>query len=163
MKSLDLSDIFDTKKEELMQNYKNHYLQQTFRLAWGQVSYHIQDWNTERKLMRELLEKYTLQDFSADLKNWMVSGRMVWGFFGNISTESALQTVENARAQFKLKCTARDQLTPFKVISLPVGEQRIDFEVEDPTNENSCLVTSLQQGIVTGEDVKASKMMDLTC
>lgn len=141
MKSQDLAAIFETKKEELLQNYKNHYLQQTFRLAWGQVSYHIQDWNTERKLMRELLTTYTLKDFSEHLKNWMVSGRMVWGFFGNISTESALQTVESARAQFKLKCTPRDQLTPFKVISLPLGEQRIDFGVEDPTNENSALVS----------------------
>lgn len=74
----------------------------------------------------------------------MVSGRMVWGFLGNISTESALKTVENARDQLKLKCTPRDQLAPFKVINLPVGEQRVDFDVEDATNENSCLVTYMQ-------------------
>lgn len=93
----------------------------------------------------------------------MVSGRMVWGFIGNISTGAALGIVENAREQLKLKCTQRDQLTPFKVIKLPVGEQRIDFDVVDQSNENSCLVTYLQYKIATADDIKAAKMMDLTC
>ena len=35
MKTMDLTLIFKDKKEELLQQYKNHYLQQTFRLAWG--------------------------------------------------------------------------------------------------------------------------------
>lgn len=88
---------------------------------------------------------------------------MVWGFIGNISTESALQTVQNARDQLKLKCTPRDQLAHVKVVSLPVGEQRVDFEVEDATNENSALVTYMQQGIVAADEVKQCKLMDLTC
>lgn len=56
------------------------------------------------------------------MKGWMVSGRMVWGFLGNISTSAALDIVENAREQLKLKCTPRDQLIPFKVMKLPIGE-----------------------------------------
>jgi len=64
----------------------------------------------------------------------MVSGRMVWGFLGNISTGAALDIVENAREKLKLKCTQRDQLNHFKVMKLPVGEQRIDFDVVDQSN-----------------------------
>ena len=63
MKTADLLEIFNDKKEKLLQNFKNHYLQQTFRLAWGQVSYHMQEWNIERADMRDLLEKYTYVDF----------------------------------------------------------------------------------------------------
>jgi secreted Zn-dependent insulinase-like peptidase len=37
----DIADIFKHKKEELLQRYKNHYLQQTFRLAWGEFHYQI--------------------------------------------------------------------------------------------------------------------------
>jgi secreted Zn-dependent insulinase-like peptidase len=35
MKSADIKDIFDQKKESMLQEYKNFYLNQTFRLAWG--------------------------------------------------------------------------------------------------------------------------------
>lgn len=35
MKTAVLDEVFNDKKEELLQNYKNHYLNQTFRLAWG--------------------------------------------------------------------------------------------------------------------------------
>ncbi len=110
-----------------------------------------------------MLINYTYENFSEHMKGWMVSGRMVWGFLGNISTGAALGIVENAREQLKLKCTPRDQLTPFKVMKLPVGEQRIDFDVVDQSNENSCLVTYLQYKIATADDIKAAKMMDLTC
>lgn len=48
-------------------------------------------------------------------------------------------------------------------MKLPVGEQRIDFDVVDQSNENSCLVTYLQYKIATADDIKAAKMMDLTC
>lgn len=41
MKSADLEEIFNQKKESLLQEYKNHYLQQTFRLAWGATTYHL--------------------------------------------------------------------------------------------------------------------------
>ena len=67
MKTAALDEIFNDKKEELLQNYKNHYLNQTFRLAWGQISYHMQSWNIERKLLRSLLEQYTYADFKAQL------------------------------------------------------------------------------------------------
>lgn len=163
MKVADIEEIFNDKKEKLLQNYKNHYLQQTFRLAWGQVSYHLQEWNVERSDMRVLLEKYTYADFKKDMQQWITSGRFVWGFFGNISTEDVMSTVKSVRDLLPVKNTEREDLTPFKVVSLPEGEQRIDFPVEDPTNENSCLVSYFQQGLIHADDIKAAKFMDLTC
>jgi hypothetical protein len=72
--------------------------------------------------MRALLEQYSYQDFKRQLSEWLVSGRMVWGFFGNISTETALATAESVRGQLALKSTKREDLLDFRVISLPLGE-----------------------------------------
>ena len=35
MKQANLKEIFEQKKEAMLQEYKNFYLNQTFRLAWG--------------------------------------------------------------------------------------------------------------------------------
>ncbi len=59
----------------------------------------------------------------------MTSGRCVWGFFGNISTESAINTVTEVRSLLNLNLTKREELHDFRVVALPIGQQRIDFEV----------------------------------
>jgi len=125
----------------LLQQYKNHYLQMVFRLGWSAINDSIHDWDTERHALRAILEGYTYQDFQADLSNWMVSGRMIWGFFGNITAQTAVDTVKEARQILNLQVTKPGDLLEFKVIDLQVGEQRINVKVEDPKNENSCFVS----------------------
>lgn len=71
----------------------------------------------------------------------MVSGRMVWGFFGNISTATAVEAVNQAREIVNLKCTKPVDLLEFKIVDLKEGEQRINLQVEDPKNDNSCYVS----------------------
>lgn len=77
--------------------------------------------------MRELLENYTYEQFQKDMKPWLTSGRMLWGFFGNLSTEVALDTVNRVRDLIKLETTAIADLKKMGVLNLPVGEQRVDF------------------------------------
>jgi hypothetical protein len=63
MKKADLKDIFEQKKESLLQEYKNFYLNQTFRLAWGSVTYHLQAVEHERKILRNILKNLSYSDF----------------------------------------------------------------------------------------------------
>jgi len=66
---------------------------------------------------------------------------MIWGFFGNISVSSATETATKARDVLGLNLVKREHLLDFRIVSLPNGEQRLDFDVEDQKNENSCLVS----------------------
>ena len=66
---------------------------------------------------------------------------MIWGFFGNISVASAIETATKARDILAISPVKREHILDFRIVSLPHGEQRLDFEVEDPKNENSCLVS----------------------
>jgi len=52
-------DIFNDKKELLVQRYKNHYLQQTFRLAWGDMANQVHDWNIDYQVLKDLLVGYS--------------------------------------------------------------------------------------------------------
>jgi len=65
MKQDDLNEIFEQKKESMLQEYKNYYLNQTFRLAWGQVAYQLQSAEHERKVLRELLQTFDYKSFKS--------------------------------------------------------------------------------------------------
>lgn len=62
-KSADFVEIFNDKKEQLLQRFKNHYLQQTFRLAWGEMSSLVHDYSLDYKQMKEVLVPYTYSQF----------------------------------------------------------------------------------------------------
>ena len=122
MKTADIKDIFEQKKEAMLQEYKNFYLNQTFRLAWGQVAYHLQGVDHERKVLRELLQKTDYAAFKSSFEQWFTSGRMIWGFFGNISVASAIETATLAREVLNINPTKRENLLDFRIVSLPHGE-----------------------------------------
>ena len=65
MKQDDLNEIFEQKKESMLQEYKNYYLNQTIRLAWGQVAYQLQSAEHERKVLRELLQTFDYKSFKS--------------------------------------------------------------------------------------------------
>jgi insulysin len=91
----EIADIFALKKEELLMKYNNHYLQQTFRLAWGEVSSKVVPTEFECKQMTELLKNYSYDDFCAHRANFLKRGRQVWGFFGNITKDDALASFKS--------------------------------------------------------------------
>lgn len=87
---------------------------------------------------------------------------MIWGFFGNISVSSATETATKARDVLGLNLVKREHLLDFRIVSLPAGEQRLDFDVEDQKNENSCLVSYFQQGAVESSEIQESLLTELT-
>jgi len=127
LKQADIEDIFNDKKELLLQSYKNHYLQMVFRLAWSEMNDHLQENDCQKSKLRDLLENYSYKDFKTDLESWLISGRMVFGFFGNFTTEAAIETVNQARTLINLKSTKREDLSEYKIAQLPVGEQRVNI------------------------------------
>jgi hypothetical protein len=47
--------------------------------------------------LRNLLEKYTFDDFKKGIQTWLKSGTYVWFVCGNYTTSGAIDLVENAR------------------------------------------------------------------
>lgn len=103
----------------------------------------------------------TYQGFKASLEQWLTSGRMVWGFFGNLDKQASVSIARQASSKFNLSSTERHHLNDWRVIQVPKGEARLDFDVSDSTNENSALVSYFQRGLVAESDLKSAKMMDL--
>jgi len=46
-----------------LQEWKNYYLNQTFRLAWGEVQNVLIDNNIPKKQLRAILEGFNYEDF----------------------------------------------------------------------------------------------------
>ena len=44
---------------------------------------------------------------------------MIWGFFGNISVASAIETASKAREIFAINPVKREHLLDFRIVSLP--------------------------------------------
>lgn len=80
---------------------------------------------------------------------WLTTGRMLWYVNGNIPKDKAIQTVKQSMQVLNLQVVERDSLCDIRCLDiLPNTIQRIDFEVEEPTNDNSCLITYFQYGLL---------------
>jgi len=93
------------------------------------------------------------------LDQWLVSGRMIVGVFGNLDKDQAVKIAENARSTFALKTVARNELQEFRKVKAPQGESRLNFELVDKKNENSCLVSYFECG--QKDDLKSANMVKL--
>lgn len=62
----------------------------------------------ERRLMSQILQSITYADFQAFQAKWLKTGRMLWFAYGNISSQTAVDIVERARASLSLTAVARD-------------------------------------------------------
>jgi len=116
----------------------------------------------EPRQIREILETFTYEQFKEMQAQWLKTGRMLWYVYGNIEKKSAIDTVEQARKILKIDGVARDSLTDIRCIDiLPNTIQRIDFEVQEKTNENSCLITYFQYGLIgDGEDGMKNQLLN---
>lgn len=57
----------------------------------------------------------------------------------------------------------RDELIDCRIALMPAGsEHRLDFTVEDKSNDNSALVCYFQHGLVEAHDYKSIVMLKLT-
>lgn len=109
--------------------------------------------------MQEILEKFEFEDFKQQLENWLCSGRLVWGVFGNIDKDQAIQIGEKANKAFNLKPTAREDLHEHRLCQINKGEWRLDFKVQPETNDNSAYVTMFQLGHASS--LKQAKLVDI--
>jgi len=109
--------------------------------------------------MRELLLKYDFAQFKMQLSDWMTSGRMIWGIFGNVDQDQAVKIAENAKNAFNLAPLAKEALSDFRIAKVPVGVSRLDFGLVDSSNDNSALLSFFEHGLVS--DVKTSMMIDM--
>jgi secreted Zn-dependent insulinase-like peptidase len=94
-----------------------------------------------------ILKDFTYEDFKYQLGRWLKNGRAMWFIYGNLSEEASIEIVEDARTKINLNAVAKEQLRAVRHIKLPNGEScRLDFEVPDEKNDNSCTMTYFQGG-----------------
>ena len=103
----------------------------------------------EPAALRAELEDFTYAEFKEMQAQWLTSGRQLWYVHGNISTEAAKTIVGQAVTTLGLKSVAKESLGEVRHVDLSSDKahfQRVDQTVQDPTNENSCLLTYYQYG-----------------
>ena len=83
---------------------------------------------------------------------------MVFFVYGNFAQDAAIALVEEARKVFDIKATSKDSLSTVRCVQITGNHHRVDFDVEDPKNENSVLMTYYQFGI-EGNDPR-SKLLN---
>lgn len=99
--------------------------------------------------MREYLRSMSYEEFKALKKQWLKTGKTMWFICGNVSKDVAKKIVEDSLTSLTVKPCSVDMLSDVRPINLSSDMdhfQRIDFTVEDPSNENSCIVRYYQQG-----------------
>jgi secreted Zn-dependent insulinase-like peptidase len=122
-------------------------LNQTFRLAASELGTVITAEAAEQRDKRAEIEKMTYADFQALHTDWFTSSYQVWHIEGNISKDSAVSTVETSIKVLAHKPVAKANIASIRSTNIPSSiKQRLNFEVEDPANDNSCLLTFFQCG-----------------
>ena len=63
IRNKDFKDVFESQKEKMLQTQKNHYLQQTFRLAASYIDTVLMEGDWEEKKKRVITEDLTYEEF----------------------------------------------------------------------------------------------------
>jgi len=90
MKDADLKEIFDQTKEKLLLDWKNFYLNQSFRQMLPSFEAIMYEMYPEKRALRKILEPYTYEMFMAELAGWLKSGQYIFYVHGNYSAEAAV-------------------------------------------------------------------------
>ena len=102
MKDQDLSQIFEQAKEKLLQDWKNFYLDQTYKQIRPTLECLLVNLKLEKKHLRSHLEKFGYDGFTGYIKDWLKTGRSVWYITGNYDHDKCILLVEDARKKFGL-------------------------------------------------------------
>jgi secreted Zn-dependent insulinase-like peptidase len=69
----------------------------------------------------------------------------MWFIYGNLSEEASVEIVEDARSKINMAALEKEQLRAVRHVKLPEGVScRLDLEVPDEKNDNSCTLTYFQ-------------------
>lgn len=121
MRDKEFREVFDNQKEKLLQTQKNHYLQQTFRLAASYIDTVLMEGDWEEKKKRVITEEMTYEDFKQMQAQWLNSGRMVWFVYGNVSKDKAVATIDQAKNILKLTPVNRESLVDIRTLDVLPG------------------------------------------
>lgn len=115
----------------------------------------------EKKHLRTHLEKFSHQDFTEYLKEWLKTGRSLWYICGNYSDEKCIKLVEESRKKFDLNSIKIEELPELRTIALEEKKSfHIEIPLEDKSNENSCNLTYYEVGPI-GDDSKEKLINDI--
>ena len=118
MRDEDCREIFDQVKEQLTQLWKNHYLNQVFRLAYAELDTYLFANDAEKKTMSKILEDFDYDAFKAMQSQWLKTGRMIWYSYGNLTKEQSKEIVDQAVSLMALQSVPKDSLPAVRIIDL---------------------------------------------
>ena len=70
----------------------------------------------ERKELRELLEKFTLEDFKRMHEKWLLTGRLLFFVHGNFTKQQSIDVVSEVREILNLKPVSKDTLSTVRCV-----------------------------------------------
>lgn len=147
MKDSDQKNTFDNIKEKLLLDWKNFYLDQTFRqiMPTFRVLMYKNAW--EHRELRKVLEDFTYEKFMEQVNTWLKGGQYVFYVYGNYESDGAIKLVEQVRDLLKLEATNMKKLPHVNTLQLQEGQSvTVWDELDDKTNDNSCVVSYYQLG-----------------
>ena len=104
MENCDLKDTFEVMKEKLILDLKNHYIQNSYLVAFAEIQNVLINTAVQKKQLLPYLEEFTYENFMQYLDaSWLKSGRAVWYISGNLGHEEAIALVESAREKLNLQ------------------------------------------------------------
>ena len=81
------------------------------------------------------------------MADWLKSGRLVWFVNGNFDKQVACETAESGNKILNLKPVARQDLHDIRAVNIDSQKiHRLDFPVQDKSNDNSVLMSYFQIG-----------------
>ena len=121
MKDSDQKNTFDNIKEKMLLDYKNFYLDQTFRqiMPTFRVLMYKNAW--EHRELRKVLEDFTYEQFMDQVKTWLKGGQYVFYVYGNYEANGAIKLVEQVRDLLKLAPTNMKKLPHVNSLQLQEG------------------------------------------
>ena len=91
------------------------------------------------------MEPFTCEQFQNLLKKWLRNASTQWFAYGNLSEEQTKDIVNGARAIFNFSAISKEDLHCCRVVQLE-NQHRLDLDVVDKKNENSCILSYFQWG-----------------
>jgi insulysin len=94
-------------------------------------------------------------------EQWLKSGQLLIFVTGNLKKSQAVDLFDQIRSTLNIATVTKESFTQVNCAVLPIGEQVLEFDVEDRSNANSALLSYFQLG-VEGEDMR-SKLLNELC
>lgn len=150
--------FFNQSKERLLQDYKNFYLEQAYRLAFTTMEMVLLTPTFEKKELKKVLETFEFDEFVELSKQWFTTGRFVWLVHGNFEKQKSVEMIQKINQIISISPIAKEDLSDVRCVALdPKVKYVMEVPLDDPTNENNCLVSYFEFG-PEGYDLR-SKMI----